>query len=658
VLNADDRLADDVEEGNGFGDVRAAVGAVVATGPTMVFQPIVDLRSGRVLGAEALARFPDGVRPDVWFGRAASVGLGLALELAAVRIAVARIEDLPPGTYLSVNASPALVESGQLAEAIAGPAARRIVVEITEHATVGDVQAFEAGVAALRVLGARLAIDDVGAGFASFQQVLRLRPEIVKLDISLTRAVDVDPARRALVTALVSFCRDVGGTLVAEGVETQAELDALVALGVGAAQGYVFARPGALPLPAIATRPTSRIGGVERGSTPFERVAEAWRQATDLETLARPLLDTVIELTGLEVAYVTVKHADDSLEHRFIADPTGLGLPEGFTIPWDDSICKRCQENDLRWTADVPNDVPGSPAAEAFGVQTFLSVPVASADGGLMGTLCGASLDARYVSAATLSQLEVLARLVGDWMQRERELELARRRADDAERALAARAELVAAAEHQLKTPLSLIAGWATSLGERWDEIPDESRRHGVAVVRAGADRLASDLERLLDEARTDLRSRTLEVVPLDVAGLARDAAEDLAVLAVRHDVSCSAPHAAVAMAEEEAVSQVLAHLLENALKYSPAGGAIAVTVATEADEVVLRVSDEGIGIAEGVDLFHPFTRGVSTEVAPGTGLGLHIVRTLVSAMDGTVAAERNPDRGSTFTVRLPAARG
>jgi diguanylate cyclase len=80
----------------------------------------------------------------------------------------------------------------------------------------------------------------------------------------------------------------------------------------------------------------------------FGRVATAWSRATSLETFVRPMLDTVLELTTLDIAYLTVKHADDGLEHRFIADPTGFGLPEGLTIPWDESLCKRCEDAGIR----------------------------------------------------------------------------------------------------------------------------------------------------------------------------------------------------------------------------------------------------------------------------------------------------------------------
>ncbi|MEO7430181.1 MAG: GAF domain-containing protein, partial [Acidimicrobiales bacterium] len=190
----------------------------------------------------------------------------------------------------------------------------------------------------------------------------------------------------------------------------------------------------------------------QRSPGTFARVATAWGEATSLETLVRPLLDTVLELTTLDIAYLTVKHTDEGLEHRFIADPTGLGLAEGLTIPWSDSLCIRCQESGRRWTRDVETDLPGSPISEAFGVRTFLSVPVVAQDGTLMGTLCSASLEARDLSETTIAELEVLARLIGDWMMHDRDLLAETSRADAAVLALDARAMLIARAEHELKT--------------------------------------------------------------------------------------------------------------------------------------------------------------------------------------------------------------
>jgi PAS domain S-box-containing protein len=224
---------------------RSRIETIIADGAFRpVFQPIVRLADGSVIAYEALTRFADGVRPDVRFGEAASLGCGLPLEEVCLRAAIARAAELPAGAWLTLNASAAMVLSGRLRELVAG-VDRPVVVELTEHVAVDDYAALRAAVEDLGG-NARLAVDDAGAGFAGFRHVVELRPHIVKLDIGIVRGVDHDPARQSLVAGMVHFARLTGSDLVAEGVETAEEAAALQALGVGLAQGYLFARPASI----------------------------------------------------------------------------------------------------------------------------------------------------------------------------------------------------------------------------------------------------------------------------------------------------------------------------------------------------------------------------------------------------------------------------
>lgn len=214
----------------------------------MVYQPIADLHTGRIRGVEALARFHQEPRrpPNVWFDEAASVSRGNQLELAAVGAAVGALEQLSDDVFLSVNLSPDAVLDRGLDQLIGACPADRLVVEVTEHAPVRDYPALLTRLDTLREAGIRVAVDDAGAGFAGLQHVLRLRPDILKLDIALTDGIDHDPARRALSTGLVSFAEEIGAVIVAEGIETQDELATLRTLGVPWGQGYHLGRPGAL----------------------------------------------------------------------------------------------------------------------------------------------------------------------------------------------------------------------------------------------------------------------------------------------------------------------------------------------------------------------------------------------------------------------------
>lgn len=218
---------------------------------TTVLQPIADLATGDVVGAEALTRFvgPSPRTPDRWFREAADVGLGVELELAALEVALAHLARLPSTVSLSLNVSPATVVDERLVAVLADADARRLVLELTEHDQVADYEPLLASLHTLRGRGLRIAVDDTGAGYAGLGHLVRMRPEIIKLDIELTRGIDQDPLRHALGTALVSFARDVGATIVAEGIETAGELTTLRELGVPWGQGYLLARPAPGPVP-------------------------------------------------------------------------------------------------------------------------------------------------------------------------------------------------------------------------------------------------------------------------------------------------------------------------------------------------------------------------------------------------------------------------
>jgi EAL domain-containing protein (putative c-di-GMP-specific phosphodiesterase class I) len=210
------------------------------------FQPIVDLRSGEVVGTEALSRFAQvPVRPpDAWFAEAATLGLGVELELAAVARALERLDRLPSGMYLSLNASVEAIMSDNFHAAMSDVPAERIVLELTEHTQIADYSSFNRTVESLRSVGMRLAVDDAGSGFASFNHVLNLAPDVIKLDISLIRGIDHDPAKQALARALLRFGSEAfGTTFVAEGIETKGELGTVQSLGFHSGQGFILGRP-------------------------------------------------------------------------------------------------------------------------------------------------------------------------------------------------------------------------------------------------------------------------------------------------------------------------------------------------------------------------------------------------------------------------------
>ncbi|HET9076329.1 MAG TPA: EAL domain-containing protein [Acidimicrobiales bacterium] len=215
---------------------------------TTVWQPIFSLYDGAMVGLEALSRFSgaEAQPPDRWFADAFDVGLGHSLETLAVRSALAIARDFPEHLYLSVNLSPETVATGELRAVVEQDIipAERIVVELTEHVSIDNYETVAAGIGILRNAGVRLAVDDAGAGFASFRHILQLQPDMIKLDQSITRGITENPAQRALATALVLFALEVGSmTVTAEGVETSDDLSTVSSLGLDAAQGFYMARP-------------------------------------------------------------------------------------------------------------------------------------------------------------------------------------------------------------------------------------------------------------------------------------------------------------------------------------------------------------------------------------------------------------------------------
>ncbi len=212
-----------------------------------VYQPIYDLQTGQVVACEALSRFPGSPErgPDRWFAEAWDVGLGVPLELLAVRIAAHALPRLPRDVTLCINASPPTIFAGGFLDCL-GDDADRVTVELTEHLHVDDYEGFTAKLGPLREAGGKVAIDDFGAGYASLRHIIKVRPEWIKLDISLTERIDENPLVHALAASLVSFADDVGVRVIAEGIETEEELESLLDIGFRYGQGFYFGVPASL----------------------------------------------------------------------------------------------------------------------------------------------------------------------------------------------------------------------------------------------------------------------------------------------------------------------------------------------------------------------------------------------------------------------------
>jgi EAL domain-containing protein (putative c-di-GMP-specific phosphodiesterase class I) len=224
---------------------------LAAGGPQVVLQPIVDLATGDRIGAEALSRFPAdwGKAPDLCFADAHSVGQGDDLEVIALRGAAAHLPNVRG--YVTMNVSPATLLTAACRELLAGLPLGRVVLELSEHDQVEDYAELLDVLAPLRAAGMRLAIDDVGAGFSSLRHIVLTSPDVLKLDRSIVDGVAADPVLRTLVHSMVDFGHGCDSKIVAEGVETAEDAQALLDLDVDCGQGWFFGRPG--PAEALDT---------------------------------------------------------------------------------------------------------------------------------------------------------------------------------------------------------------------------------------------------------------------------------------------------------------------------------------------------------------------------------------------------------------------
>ncbi len=386
-------------------------------------------------------------------------------------------------------------------------------------------------------------------------------------------------------------------------------------------------------------------------------VARAATMTHDLEGLTRPLLEALAKLAGFESTYLTVFDWDrHTQEVRFVYSVENQ-VSEGITISLPADLRPEAIAGVTRSPVGLTGTDPDSWVAHDLGLQTYVSVPVMAAKHKLYGRVCGASREARDVPETVITVMEFFAKIIADHVTRE-EVAETEKRVVAAEEKLRSRARFLATAEHMLKTPLTAIEGLPQTLLAHWDVMPEGQRVEVLEAIVRNAEELHRQIDELLIEARADVQARELLKMPVEMGPLVKVISNAFSSLSDAHDVVADSPEGIMASADPAALYQVLGHLLDNAIKYSPGGGTITIRVALIAGDVHIVVIDEGVGVPEEGDIFEAFKRGAASEigVAAGVGLGLHIVRNLVEAMGGTVEARRNPSSGSTFTVRLPAA--
>jgi GAF domain-containing protein len=315
---------------------------------------------------------------------------------------------------MAVNLSPEAVQSGRIGDVIPRDLLGRIVLELTDHRSVTDYGALGDALAALRADGLRLAIDDSGHGLSSLQQVIRLVPDFVKLNRTLTRDVDTDATRRALVFALTTIAAEGGAQVIAEGIEADAELEALLALGIAYGQGYLIGRPQppaadgrvvADPAPEPAPVPP----------TPAPRIALPPARVRTVREACRAVFELLVrELPGTRLFVSQLDHGAG--RWRVVA---ACGMPEtagtGTNVAIEESLCQQMVTGSGPRRCDDVALEPAYAALEAVRVLdavSYAGVPLALEDGRPLGTLAAVSSDPDAFTERDLDTLGAMAGVI------------------------------------------------------------------------------------------------------------------------------------------------------------------------------------------------------------------------------------------------------
>ncbi|MFG1923722.1 EAL domain-containing protein [Cryptosporangium sp. NPDC048952] len=381
-------------------------------GPQVYAQPILDLVSGTLSGYEALARFRQfpAATPDDWFAAAHRAGVGAQLEAYAVAKALELGASRPPGTVLSVNVSPSVIDSPEL-RAVLPADLTGLQFEVTEHELADDGTALLAALDRLRQRGARIAVDDVGAGYAGFKRLVALAPDVLKLDRTLVTGVSHEPRKSAMVEAIVHFGARTGARVCAEGLETVEDLAAVTDLAVGLGQGWVIGRPtaefAAVDPVARQAWDAGRAGGaVTTGPRQLHGLAEVLESLAEVRTLdaAAAVLAGSATLLGCQAIGLAVlehpRRASAQAELRLVT-PEGASLdgrserPGGAGWPWPLHRAPVAQQVvDERavcqvLATDVDPDTAERTWLAATGTRSMVLFPLVSAGAAVGVLVCG-----------------------------------------------------------------------------------------------------------------------------------------------------------------------------------------------------------------------------------------------------------------------------
>ncbi|HSH80956.1 MAG TPA: ATP-binding protein [Herpetosiphonaceae bacterium] len=344
-----------------------------------------------------------------------------------------------------------------------------------------------------------------------------------------------------------------------------------------------------------------------------------------------------------------------SLSDKYAASRDGWARPEGEAL--SALVCRdnrpmRLTQGQLE--AQPAYDNPGSEAGKYPAPRGWMAAPLVGRDGGNLGLI---QLSDKYrgdFTEADESTLVQLAQLASVAVENARLY-------DEAQRALQVRNEFLSMVAHELKTPLTTVLGNAELLRRRLmrDGSVNARSERALEVMVAQARRLNKMIGDLLNLSRLETGQLRLELVPFDLGALIARVLSEVEPGLRNHALVYRGVDAPViAVGDELRIEQVLQNLIQNAIKYSPDGGTITVTLEQDARQACFAVSDEGIGIpkAELPQLFHRYFRAgnASARQISGVGVGLYVVHEILERHNGTIEVQSVEGKGSMFTVCLP----
>lgn len=371
------------------------------------------------------------------------------------------------------------------------------------------------------------------------------------------------------------------------------------------------------------------------------------------EPTTRELLQFLQQAVRFDSTYLTVIHWEEAQQEILVSHNVGeLELAEGLLVEWTDTLCRRALMGGPKVTDDVPGTYGDSAAARELGLVSYASVPVTLEDGTIYGTLCGVAKAPVTLDAQALELFEAAAEMIAAQLDRERQDSKERQRLLASEAWFRAQTLKLAGIEHQLKTPLAVLTGWASALQEL--ALSEEDRLAGNAAIGRHAARLRTLVDELLAAAREGHAS-PIELRAMDLAPVLTVVAADLVRTTPERRWTTAVIGPLIASVDPVLLEQAVGHLVDNAVKYTHAGDSIAVAAARHDTFISITVTDSGNGLPEDTSqLFDPFVR-VGPQRADSVGLGLYLVKTIVEQHGGEVSAANGASGGAVFEIRIPA---